>query len=107
MIQHDISSAHACASRHTLMQRRRWGGILLIVAGGMVLTCVALSLLPGLTACTLLIRCGMWYPLISFGVLFVVVGMAVARSRAALSPTRKRCFTGSTERLLLSIPGGG
>ncbi len=47
-----------------------------------MLTCVALSLLPGLAACTLLIRCGTWYLLIPFGMLFVVVGMTLAQSHA-------------------------
>jgi len=65
------------------MQHRRLVGFLLVVAGGIVLTCAALSLLPGLTACTLLVRCGTWYPLSPLGVLLVVVGMVLARSRAA------------------------
>ncbi len=82
MIQHDVSPALAYASRRTLVRRRRLVGFLLVGAGGIVLTCIALSLLPGLTACTLLIRCGTWYPLIPLGMLFVVVGMTLAPSHA-------------------------
>ncbi len=46
-----------------------------------MLVCVALSLLPNLIACTALICCGTWYLFIPFGVLFVVGGMVLARSR--------------------------
>lgn len=82
MIQHHVSPAHAFASCHAMRQRRRSVGFLLVVSGGMVLTCVALSLLPNLIVCTSLLRCGTCYPLIPFGALFVVVGIVLARSRA-------------------------
>jgi hypothetical protein len=49
----------------------------------MVLTCIALSFLPNPTTCTLWIQCGTWYPLIPFGVLFVVAGIVLVRSRTA------------------------
>ncbi len=81
--RHDVSPAHALASRHSMRQRRPVG-FLLVVSGGAGLACVALSLLPGYIACTLLIRCGTCYLLIPFGVLFVVVGIVLARSRPAL-----------------------
>jgi hypothetical protein len=83
MIQHDVTSTQAFASRHTIRQRRHRVGILFIVSGGMVLTCIALSFLPNPTTCTLWIQCGTWYPLIPFGVLFVAAGIVLARSRAA------------------------
>lgn len=83
MTQHDVSPALACAPRYTMM-RCRLVGFLLVVAGGIALICAALSFLPGLTACTPLIHCGRWYPFILFGILFVVVGMVLARPRVAL-----------------------
>src|SRR5260221_13104030 len=83
MIQHDVTSTQAFASRHTIRQRRHLVGILFIVSGGMVLTCMALSFLPNPTTCTLWIQCGTWYPLIPFGVLFVVAGIFLGPSRAA------------------------
>ncbi len=84
MIQHDVTSTQAFASRHIIRQRRHLVGILFIVSGGTVLTCIAFSFLPNPTTCTLWIQCGTWYPLIPFGVLFVVAGIVLARSRAAL-----------------------
>ena len=83
MFQHDVSTAHPYASRSRLMQRRSFVGFFLIVAGGMVLACVALSLRPGLTECTPLVRCEGWYPLIPVGLLFVFIGIAFVLSRPA------------------------
>src|SRR6266446_6536817 len=83
MIQHDVTSTQAFASRHTIRQRRHLVGILFIISGGMVLTCIAFSFLPNPTTCTLWIQCGTWYPLIPFGVLFVVAGLVLVRSRTA------------------------
>ena len=82
MIQHDVTSTQAFASRHTIRQRRHLVGILFIVSGGTVLTCIAFSFLPNPTTCTLWIQCGTWYPLVPFGALSVVAGIVLARSRA-------------------------
>jgi hypothetical protein len=84
MIQHDVSSTHVLASRHIIRQPRHLVGILLIVLGGMVLTCMGLSLLPNSLTCTLVIHCGTWYPLIPLGVVCVIAGIVLARSRASL-----------------------
>ena len=83
MIQHDVTSPQAFTSRHNIRQRRHLVGILFIISGGMALTCITLSFLPNPTTCTLLIQCGTWYPLVPFGVLSVVAGIVLARSRAA------------------------
>ena len=82
MFQHDVSTAHPYASRSRLMQRRRHVGFLLIVAGGMVLACFALSLRPGLKECTPLVRCEGWYPLAPIGLLFVFMGILFLHSRS-------------------------
>ena len=48
-----------------------------------MLACFALSLCPGLTECTALVRCEGWYPLAPIGLLFVFIGIAYALSRPA------------------------
>lgn len=82
MSQHDASPAHPRAARFTWMQHWHLSGFLLLLLGGLVLTCGMLSLLPDLTACASVVQCEKWYPFIPLGSLFILAGIIVFFSQS-------------------------